>query len=303
MMRARKMKTLPEDEKQYLTTAEYFRNLKDRQGRAVTDQTPAEERILAVVDDVLRAEDAAVKAGQHFEGTLYLTQQGFLNQEHMVALTSLVGVQRKGLLQPMIEAGRAPMGPHLPGTGQDIDWEKFQRDPVGAEIVAERQQDLAEQAAFAKDRFQRVQARAAYGRLGGKAAFGVDVDEIMSRWDVDLREMIFANREKIELEAQRDIVKRASAQNVPLPNRFGLNARGNEYFVGWERLFEVSQQTAAAGGRALPGPNEAQNAANLQRIADNTERLLGRLSGVADAGAPGVGAPLPSKAAPLPSRP
>jgi hypothetical protein len=299
MMRARHMKVLPEDAQQYLTTAEYFKKLTDRQGKKITDQTPAEERILAVVDDVLRAEDAAVKAGQHFEGTLYLTKQGFLNQEHMLALTSLVGVQRKGLLQQMLDAGRAPIAPHVAGTGVDADFARFQRDPVGAEMIAEREVELAEQAAFAKDRFSRVRMQAAFSRLGGKGRFGEGVDEIMKRSDWNLYEQMFGPRHQLELEAQKEIVKQAQAAGVALPQNFGfrgVRGRMTPSFEGWEKLFDVAQQTGAAGGRVLPGPNDAQNTANLQRIADNTERLLGR--------APGAGGPPPGQPpAPMPSKP
>jgi len=275
MMRSRHMKVLPEMAQQFVTTAEYFKGLKSKEGKPVTDQMEAHERLLAVVDDVIRAEDEARKAGKHFEGTLYLTQKGFLNQEHMLAITGLAGVERKGLLRPLIAAAQAPLVAPGPGVGVGADWEQAKRDPVFANIIAEREADLAEQATFAKDRFRNVQARAAYARLGGKGKFGEALEPILGRTDFNLYEAIWEPRRDIEMEAQRQILDQAGKAGVKLPFDTGGGATGHPHFVGWERLFDIAQQTGAAGGRILPGPNDDANAANLKRIADNTDRLLG----------------------------
>jgi len=307
MMRARKMKVDPADEHQYQTTAAYFRGLKSREGKAVTDQMPAHERILAVVDDVIRAEDEARKAGKHFEGTLYLTQQGFINQEHMLALTGLAGVERKGLLRPLINAGLAPVEPHVAGKGIDVEFGKAERDPAMADLFAQRETELAEQAEFAKNRFRLIQGRAAYSRLGGKGKFGETFEQSISKWDTDWYEAIWEPRRKIEMEAQRKIMDEATAAGVKLDPMLGRGARpGSQNFIGWEKLFDISEQTGAKGGRILPGINDADNARNLARIAENTDRLLG-IPPVGQPVNPVIGqhvqagrAPVP---APLPARP
>jgi hypothetical protein len=289
MMRARKMKVLPEDDRQYQTTAEYFRKLKDAGGNAVTDQMPAHERILAVVNDIVKAEDEAVKAGKHFEGTLYLTQQGFINEQHMLALTALAGVHKKGLLMPMIAAGTAPIGPIAPGEGIQAQFVEARRDPAMAELFAQRETDLAEAQVGAQGRFRDVQARMAFNRLGGKGKFGEDVKDILGRTDFDWYEAIWEPRHRVELEAQHKVLGDARAAGVKLDPRLGLGARpGSEVFLGWERLFGIFQQSQGKGGSPLFSPNDAANARNLQRIADNTDRLMGH-----PGAPPPVGIPTP----------
>jgi hypothetical protein len=303
MMRNRGMKVLPEEQDQFMRTAAYFKTLRDAQGKPLSDQTAPEDRLMAVVADVMRAEDEAHKSGKKFYATDYLSHKGFVNQEDMLALAALSGVKRSGMLDQLMAKGRAPVTAQAAGAGINAEWDKFGRDPVGAEIIAERQIDLAEQAAFAKDRFRNIQFRAAYGRMGGMAKFGYKPEEMMTWWNSDPREITSQSRELIEINAQREILAQARKSGVDLPDRLGVSPRGAPHFLGWERLFDISQKTAERGGRVLPGPDSAVMDRNTKAIEDNTRALMGQPPAPAPVGAAGQRQGAPPAALPAAPRP
>jgi hypothetical protein len=118
------------------------------------------------------------------------------------------------------------------------------------------------------------------------STFGVKPDELMTRRDADIREIIFANRKRVELEAQRNILAEARKSGVNLDPRTGMNDRGVEFFVGLEKLFEISQQAAERGGRVLPGPNESAMNRLADAVEENTRALRGEGTSTGLNGAP-----------------
>ena len=215
----------------------------------------------------------------------------------MLALAALTGVHRKGMLDQLITAGRAPIVPHQAGAGIDVDWQKFQRDPVAPRSSRSGRPISPSRRPSPRIVSGTSRSCAAFGRLGGKGKFGEEVEPIMKRWDTDWYEAIYEPRHNIEMEAQQQILKQVQEAGVKLPAGLGGGARpGSQVFLGWEKLFDISQQTGHAGGRVLPGPNDDANARALQQIAENTDRLLGVMGAgppvaVGQAGRPRAAAP------------
>ena len=133
MLRNRGMKVLPEEQDQFMRSAAYMHSLTDRAGNKLTDMTAPEEKMLAVVRDVIRAEDAfrPTKPGEKFQANVYLGHKGFVNDRDMMALASLAGLERTGQLAQLIDLGRKAITPHKEGAPVE-GFEEMLRDPVGA---------------------------------------------------------------------------------------------------------------------------------------------------------------------------
>jgi hypothetical protein len=311
MMRNRGMKVLPEEADQFMRTAEYFKTLTDARGNKLTDQTAPEERLMAVVRDIMAAEDTAHKAGRQFYATDYLTHKGFINQQDMLALAALTGVERKGMLGQLMTLGRAPLTPHQPGTGLDVEWEAFKRDPVGAQIIARREAEIASRAEEGGvGEFRNLMMARAYAKLGGKEAFGDELETIQNRnpwhpYEILGGQLVPHSKAGLQLAAQQELVAEALRSGVDVGSLFPgcFNPRTQQLeggFVGWEELFGLSQKTGERGGTILPGADPLTMGRNIQRIADGIDDLRGQKAG----GPPNaVGAAGPRAAGPPPALP
>jgi hypothetical protein len=270
ILRNRGMQIAPGYEQDYQRSAAYFKSL------GVTTQTPAEDRFMPIIQDIIKQEDAAKAAGKYFSSLDYLLEKGFVNQEDRQALANLAGVHRIGLLEPLLAKAHQPLG----GSTMIADaWQRAEADPVfiaqQAQIAAElRQQEAG--VAGGVGTFKAVMQQQAYATLGGKTALGGDVDEIMSQWY--FQDIIFQRRRRIELEAQRMVHQEARKAGVDLGGDWKDPKFDAFAFRGWDVLFDVGQKTRerTGGGPLAPGVDPARLARAMENFTLGLERFTGQ---------------------------
>jgi len=255
VLRNRGMKVIPEYENLTERSGDYFKGL------GVTPNTKSEERILAVVEDLIKQEDATIAAGKNWNPMDYLYEKGFINVQSRESLAKLAGVERTGgQLSNIFGVGNTP----LPGTsgipaafGRSVT-----TDPALAREEARAMNRLAQARAGmgvgGEGLFRDVMLEKAYAALGGEAVMGEGntLDVIKGRSWINPHEWVFGQRNQLEMEAQRQILETAKERGIKTQTGERTDARtglvtGHD-FLGWEGLFKIGQQTREAGGTLAP---------------------------------------------------
>jgi hypothetical protein len=290
VLRNRGMKVNPEYESLIERSGDYFKGL------GVTPNTKTEDRIMAVVKDLLAKEDEAKANGLNWNPMDYLLEKGFINVQSRESLAKLADVERTGgQLSNILELGNAPLADT---SGIQAQFERSKSvDPTMAREEARATDRLAQFRAGlggqGEGLFRDEMIEKAYASLGGEAAFGKGntLETVMGRSVINPYELVFRQRQQVELEAQRQIIAAARQQGVRTPE---VGTRGDAIFLGWEKLFEIGQQTRAAGGTLAPETNPGKTNDLLTEIRD-----LMKLTVPEKGGAPRpVGGPGPAMGVP-----
>ena len=252
LLRDRGVKPAAGYEQDMMRSGKYFKSL------GVDTQMRPEERMMAVVKDLLRAEDESKAQGKYFMAYDYLMEKGFVNQEDKEALAKLAGVQRVGLLEPLLNMGRAPTGA---GGQQNAAFAKaVGTQPFYQREAAKFAAGTAESEVGGRGMFREIMEQNAYASLGGKTRFGEDLGTIQGRAWYNPMEMIYGARKQVDFQAQHMVLNAAEQAGIKRPDTFNYDSRTGvkttERQLSWEELFNISEKTRAAGGAFAAGPDQ-----------------------------------------------
>ena len=254
VLRNKGMKVNPDYENLMERSGEYFKKL------GVTPNTKTEDRIMAVVNDLLKQEDVTLAAGKNWNPMDYLLEKGFINVQSRESLAKLAGVERTGgQLSELLGLGAKPL-PATSGIG-----EKFRASKAGditmareeARAIDRAKQFRAGLGEKGEGLFRDAMLEKAYTSKGGEAYFGSGntLDVIKGRAGLNPHEIWFGQREEVESEAQRMLLAEADKFGVkhadPFDRDLSGKIRGTRH-LPWTELFSIGQKTREAGGTLTP---------------------------------------------------
>jgi hypothetical protein len=252
LIKNRGMKVNPDYQADVEKSGEYFKRL------GVTGENKPEERIMAVVNDLLGQEDKTKAAGKNWDPMLYLYEKGFINVQARESLAKLAGAERTGgQLGNLMALADKPM------TGTpliDRDFENYRKyEPSGSVRESRTQAQLREYKEGQEKFFQEEMMRRAFGQLGGETQFGGDLKSVQDGWSP----VSIYQRSQLMLEAQHMIFKEADKYGVKHTDAMmpGHLYGQREEFLGFKQLQDISEETRKAGGGITPGfdPRETNN--------------------------------------------
>ena len=186
-------------------SSHYFKGLTDpTTGKGLGLNSMTEDRVMAVVKDLLSQEDKSVAAGLNWNPMDYLLEKGFINVQSRESLAKLAGVERTGgQLSGLLNLGKSPLAgaSNIPGAFEGMK----ATEPWAMKEEGRIAGRLAEAAAAIEGGvgpFRDIMREKAFAAMGGKTAFGADKDTIFNRTMFNPREMFFGDSEGIDLEGR-----------------------------------------------------------------------------------------------------
>jgi hypothetical protein len=226
-----------------------------------------------IAADVERQKAAAEAKGDEFSELYYLKQKGYANVQDINAIMAYHGLKRTGALDktflPLAAESALPTAAEATGPtarAQAADPMMMARRAALAEQAAQVAVGAGEQE-FLTSIKRTAQARrfarheTAYGRYGDVQALGT----------LDPRNVLFGERRRTDLEAQRMLWAEAERVGVPVPRRAirmpwtsRAAADRAEGYQGDEALFALGEKVREAGGNPAPGAEAVTAAAQRQ---------------------------------------
>lgn len=213
------------------------------------------ERLTADLDKQKKAAEAR---GEFFNQMTYLQGKGYSNQEDLSAVQLYQQLKTSGVLDPIMAAAKPEAEPSAEKVKTDI--EKFQRtDPRAQTASAQIQQErgkammaMRTHAEYFKDLYAAALGRI-QARPGGEH-FTQSADELANQYDWGFNELVWGQREKMEMEAQHLLAKEAQRVGVAFnPPRAWNKAGAPELFAGKDELYRLAERIGSAGGFQVPG--------------------------------------------------
>ena len=298
LLRNRGMKINPEYESLVEKSGDYFGRL------GVTPNTKTEDRIMAVVRDLLKAEDESKAKGLNWNPMDYLLEKGFINVQSRESIAKLAGVERTGgQLSALLGLGNQPL-PATSGIPAAFD-EMVKTEPWAAREQGNVQAKLAQFGAGmagGMGPFREAMRAKAFGALGGETEFGANLEQIVKPGWLDAEYWIGGRQSRIDLEAQHQILSAAAKAGIKIPDTRILGEQGEyhgETQLDWKELFKIAQKTREAGGTLTPGADSAKTNQLLAEIRDGLKALAPGVGGAPPAAGPGPIVP-PALPAPRP---